>query len=441
MNRREFMKQAAVTGAAATMASRGAASAATPPSDRVAVGLIGAGARGQELLEAAQQVPGVEIVALSDAYTGRAERAKVRTGGRAAIHGDYKEILSRKDVDAVIVASPDHWHKTMAIEAMEAGKDVYVEKPMTYTVGEGLEIMAAVKRTNRLLQVGSQGMSTPIDGKARELVAAGRLGKVTLIRASYNRNTAGGAWIYPIPPDASPSTVNWAQFLGSAPRRPFDLERFFRWRCYWDYSGGIAGDLFVHLLTSIHFVMGATVPASVMASGELYRWKESREVPDTLNAVLTYREGFTVNLSSTFNNQSASESGFEILGTEGSISFRGGRLVYTPENVHEDNRWVVDSWPLALEQAYYADPKVQAQESPNTWPAKVYAGGETWNEEGHESTVIHMGHFIDAVRSRQRPNEHAQIGHHAAAGAHMVNMSVRQKRLVEWDFDRDTVRA
>ena len=262
MNRRDFMKHAVVTGAATTVAAarRGAAGAAVPPSDRVAIGLIGCGARGQELLEAAQRVPGVEIVGALRRLHRPARAGQARTGGKAQIHADYREVLARKDIDAVIVATPDHWHKAMAIAAMDAGKDVYVEKPMTYTIHEGLEIMAAVKRTSRMLQVGSQGMSTPIDIKARELVQAGRLGKVTMIRASYNRNTAGGAWIYPIPPDASPATVNWEQFLGSAPKRPFSLERFFRWRCYWDYSGGIAGDLFVHLLTTIHFVMGATVP-------------------------------------------------------------------------------------------------------------------------------------------------------------------------------------
>jgi predicted dehydrogenase len=441
MNRRDFIKQAVVTGAATAVASKAAGAAIVPPSDRVAVGLIGCGARGQELLEAAQRVPGVQIAALADCYTGRTERARARTGGKAQIHGDYREILGRKDIDAVIVASPDHWHKAMAIEAMEAGKDVYVEKPLTYTVPEGLEIMAAVKRTSRMLQVGSQGMSTPIDIKAREIVQSGRLGKVTMIRASYNRNTAGGAWIYPIPPDASPATVNWNQFLGSAPKKPFSLERFFRWRCYWDYSGGIAGDLFVHLLTTIHFVMDATVPASVIASGELYRWTESREVPDTVNAVLTYKEGFTANLSTTFNNESASESGFEILGTKGSIAFRGGRLVFTPENVHENNKWVVDSWPQALEDAYYADPKVQAEETPGTWAPTAYPAGEIWEEAGRESTIIHMGHFVDAVRSRQQPNEPAERGHHAAAGAHMVNLAIRGKRAVEWDFDRDIVKA
>jgi predicted dehydrogenase len=408
-------------------------------SDRIRLGVIGAGARAQELMEAAQTHPGVEIVAVCDAYTGRAERARARTGGRAAIHGDAREVLARKDVDAVIVGTPDHLHKVFAVAALDAGKDVYVEKPMTYAIEEGREIVQAVKRTGRVLQVGSQGMSSALDNKARDLIRGGKLGQVTMIRASYNRNTAGGAWIYPIPPDASPATVNWPAFLGPAPQRPFDPARFFRWRCYWDYGGGIAGDLFVHLITTIHYVMGATMPDTVLASGQLYRWKDSREVPDTLNAILTYPEGFTVSLSSTFNNESASESGFEILGTEGSVAFRGTRLVFTPERVSENNRWVVSSWPQALEDAYYADPKVQAKESPDTWPNTVTAGSAAWDETGKDATVVHMGNFLASVRSRQQPAENATVGHHAAAAAHMVNISVRQKRAVRWDFTADTV--
>jgi predicted dehydrogenase len=440
MNRRDFMKHTVLTGAAAAVSAgvvRG--SGAVPASDRVTLGVIGTGARAQQLIDAAQQVPGVEVVAICDAYTGRAARAQARTGGKAAIAKDGRDLLARPGVDAVIVGTPDHLHKAMTVAALDAGKDVYVEKPMTYTVDEGLEIIAAVKRSNRVLQVGSQGVSSPLNATARDLVKSGKLGQITLIRASYNRNTAGGAWIYPIPPDATPQTVNWDAFLGDAKKRPFDAARFFRWRCYWDYSGGIAGDLFVHLLTTIHFVMGATMPATVLASGELYRWKE-REVPDTLNGLLIYPEGFTVNLSSTFNNESASESGFEILGTEGSIVFRGNRLTFTPENVHEDNRWVVSSWPRDLEEAYYADPKVQAQETPSSWAPRMLPGGETWEQQGQDSDVTHLANFIAAVRSRQQPYENATVGHHAAAAAHMVNASLRQRRLVEWDFGADTMK-
>ncbi|HXE79599.1 MAG TPA: Gfo/Idh/MocA family oxidoreductase, partial [Vicinamibacterales bacterium] len=345
------------------------------------------------------------------------------------------------DVDAVIIGTPDHLHTPIALEALAAGKDCYIEKPMTYTVDEGLRIIDAAKRGNRIVQVGSQGMSSSLNAKAKEIVKSGRLGQVTMIRASYNRNTASGAWIYPIPPDASPATVNWEQFLGPAPKRPFSLERFFRWRCYWEYSGGISGDLFVHLLTTIHYVMGAKVPGKVLATGELYRWKESREVPDTVNAVLIYPEGFTVNLSSTFNNQSSSESGFEILGTEGSLAFRGGRLSFTAENVREDNRWITDSWPEALQQAYHDDPDVQAKESPWTWPQRMREESERWEEIGRSTDVVHLENFVTAVRTRRQPEQDARVGHYAASGAHMVNLSLRNGTRVEWDFTRDTVKT
>lgn len=440
MNRRDFMTTSLGIGIGAAVARSGFAQQQPPPADRIALGLIGAGARGQELMQSAAQIPGVEIVAVCDAYTGRLERARARTSGRATAYGDYHQILDNKEIDVVIVATPDHWHLKMVVDALNAGKDVYVEKPLTFAVDEGSKIAEAVRRTGRILQVGSQGISSATVARARELIKAGKLGQITMVRASYNRNTAGGAWIYPIPPDANERTVNWEQFLGPAPKRPFSLERFFQWRCYWDYSGGIPTDLFVHLATTIHHVMDAKMPRHVFASGELYRWKESREVPDTVNAVLVYPEGFTANLSSTFNNQSSSESGFEILGTEGSVAFRGGTLTFSPENVVDDNRWVVMSWPEALETAYYADPKVQARETPDTWTPSMKESREVWNEWGQDATLVHLARFFDAVRSRTAPVEDAMVGHRAAAVAHLVNQSIREKRPIEWDFRRDTAR-
>ena len=371
--------------------------------DRIRIGLIGCGGRGNSLLDIVHRLGlqgNAEIVAVCDAYKGRAKRAQARTGGRAKIYGNYKEILTNSELDTVIIGTPDHWHKQMALEALAAGKDVYIEKPMTFKADEGLEIIEAVKQHKRVLQVGSQGMSSVTEQTAHKLIKEGKLGQVTFIRASFNRNTAGGAWIYPIPSDATRENVNWDAFLGPAPKRPFSLERFFRWRCYWDYSGGIATDLFVHLVNSIHYMMGAKMPKTVMASGELYRWTGSRDVPDTLNAILVYPEGFTANLSSTFNNQSASESGFEILGTEGSLAFRGGQLQYHPENVTEDNRWVVDSWEENLARDYYNDPEIQKLESPSTWKPTIKQAGEFWEELGMESTYTHMLNFFESVRTR-----------------------------------------
>lgn len=440
MNRREFMKQSALGGGGVALAPKLFARP-VPPNDRITVGILGSGARAQQLMTAAMTLPQAEIVALVDAYSGRAQRARERTGGRARIYQDYREILENKDVDTVFIGTPDHWHKTMAVEALQAGKDIYIEKPMTFSVEEGLEIIETAKKTDRIVQVGSQGMSSATQQKAREIFQAGRLGQLTMIRASYNRNTASGAWIYPIPPDASEKTVNWEQFLGPAPKRPFSLERFFRWRCYWDYSGGIATDLFVHLVTSIHHVTGAKMPASATATGELYRWKESRDVPDTINAILVYPEGFTVNLSSTFNNQSSSESGFEILGTEASMAFRGRRLVFTPENVYEDNRWVVESWPSELEQAYYSDPKVKAEETPPTWNPGMLVNSETYEERGRDATEIHLAHFFEAVKARQPSVQDALMGHRAAACAHMINLSLQKKRTIYWNPAKENIKA
>jgi predicted dehydrogenase len=437
MNRREFMTSTLMAGVGASMARPGFAGQ-TSAANRTTVGLIGSGARGQELLQSAAKLPGIEFVAVSDAYQGRMARARARTNGRAATVADYRQILDNKDVDAVIIATPDHWHKAMTIEALRAGKDVYVEKPLTYSIDEGQQIVDAVRKSGRILQVGSQVISSATVAKAKDMIRAGRLGQITLVRASYNRNTAEGAWIYPIPPDASERTVNWDHFLGPAPKRPFSLERFFRWRCYWDYSGGIATDLFVHLVTTIHYLLDAKMPRHIIASGELYRWKDSREVPDTVNAILLYPEGFTVNLSSTFNN--TSESGYEIFGTDASIAISGGTMTFSPESALENNRWVVESWPEELEKAYYADPKVQAREVPATWKPEVHENRETWNERGQDAMSVHLARFFDAIRSRTAPIEDAGFGHRAAAVAHLINQSIREKKPLEWDFERQTAR-
>ncbi len=336
ITRRNLLKAGALL--AATPAARPAAN------DRIAVGVIGTGARGQELMDALQADPRAEIVALVDAYQGRLERAMSRVKGgaaRAKIYPTHHELLAEKSIDAVVVAIPDHLHRGVVLDALAAGKDVYCEKPLTYTAAEGPEIIAAARSGKRIVQVGSQGPSSSGERKAKEWIKAGRLGRITMIHAAINRNTASGAWIYPIPPDASPKTVNWAMFQGSSGPHPFSLERFFRWRCYQEYSGGIATDLFVHLCTAIHFLMDAKMPARVMAMGELYRWKESRDVPDTLNALLEYPEGFAVNLSSSFNNELNAEASFKVLGTEGSITIGGDGLVFYPRM-----RWktIAGSW-------------------------------------------------------------------------------------------------
>jgi predicted dehydrogenase len=443
INRREFMQRSALTGAALGMALNETNAEPAGPvaaSDKVTVGMIGVGARAHQLIEAIKVLPNAEIVAVCDAYKGRIERAIERTAGRAKAYKDFREILADKAIDTVVIATPDHHHAAMAIAAVQAGKDVYIEKPLTYTIDEGNAIIAEVKKSGRVFQVGSQGISSRIQQKAREIIASGKLGQITTLRAHFNRNTASGAWIYPIPPDASPETVNWDMFIGTAPKRPVDYARFFRWRCYQDYSGGIATDLFVHLATSIHYMMNAKMPGNVMAMSQLYRWKESRDVPDTINAVLEYPEGFVANLSGTFNSQGSSESGFQILGTKGSLVV-GDTITFYPEVVNEDNRWIVDSWSSKMEDAYYKDPKIRAEEIPSTREPEITAGQEQYHEIGLDPTVLHFRTFFDCVKSRKQPVEDALTGHRAAALAHLVNKSAREKRMVSWDFTKDVAKA
>ncbi|HTV00157.1 MAG TPA: Gfo/Idh/MocA family oxidoreductase [Luteitalea sp.] len=441
MDRRDFIRSTMLTGAAAGLGNVVPATARTrqvAPSDRLRLGFIGTGARAQELMDACAAVPGLQVVTLTDAYTGRAERSRARTGGTASIVADHRTVLDDRTVDAVFIATPDHWHKTMAVAALDAGKDVYIEKPLTYTADEGRDIIAAVQRTGRILQVGSQGVSSAQQIAAREIVRSGRLGQITLVRANYNRNSAGGAWLYPIPPDASERTVDWTRFLGSAPKRPFSLERFFRWRCYWDYSGGLATDLFVHLTTWIHYVLDVEMPTQVVAAGATHRWKGTHEVPDTIDAILTYPQGFTVTLGCTLNSTGGQE-GVNIYGTKGALHLTDDDIRFTAETGGENNRWVVRSWPEALERAYYADPKNQAMETPALQPQHKVATSESWTTSGEDATVSHVRAFVAAVKSRTQPVEDARVGHHAAACAHMINQSIRENRTVRWDAAKDTV--
>lgn len=442
INRRAFFKGgAAFAGGLGAMIATGNSSlfGAVPPSDRITVGYIGVGARAQQIMDSMLMIPGLEIVNVCDAYTGRVKRAITRANGRPKEVKDYRQILQDKSVDAVVIATPDHWHKQMAIEAVEAGKDVYIEKPLTYKIDEGIEIINAVKASDRVFQVGSQGISSATQQKAREVIASGKLGQITMIRAYYNRNTAGGAWIYPIPPDANRQTVDWEKFLGPAPQRAFSLPRFFRWRCYQDYSGGIATDLFVHLCTTIHFLMDVQAPSQVMGMGDLYRWRTSRDVPDSINASLKYNEGFMVNMSGTFNNTMTSGQGFQILGTEGSLEV-GGRLTFHPEAPVENDRWVVRSWPTEMETAYYADPKMIEYEqkararAAAAQPEQIEVVGE------NDATKAHLENWVGCIKNRNTPLEDAVMGHRACSVAHMVNQSIATGNSVWWDFQRDNIK-
>src|SRR5712692_7732474 len=333
-SRRDFIKlTTATTLAAATSTTILAAEEAKiseriSPSDRIRLGLIGAGGQGMGDTREALKVPGIELVAAADLYDGRLARAKEIWGNQLFTTRDYREVLARSDIDAVIIATPDHWHMRISNEAMKAGKDVYCEKPMVQQLKQGKQVIETAQKTNRIFQVGSQRVSSVVYKKAKELLASGAIGELNMIEAWWDRSSAIGAWQYSIPPDASPETVDWDRFLGEAPKRSFDPVRFFRWRNYRDYGTGVAGDLFVHLFSGLHFIVGTTGPTRVIATGGLRYWNDGRDVPDVMLAMCDYPKtanhpAFNLSLRVNFAAGGPENSGFRFVGSEGVMTIGG----------------------------------------------------------------------------------------------------------------------
>src|ERR1019366_2157044 len=266
--------------------------------DHLQVALIGAGGQGQSDTSHLVKVPGVKLVAVADCYDGRLARCKERFGADLQTTRDYREILSRPDIDAVIIATPDFWHKTAAVDAMKAGKDVYLEKPMIHLYSDGPEIIETARKTNRILQVGSQRVSGLAHKKGQELYKAGAIGQLVAVESWWDRTPfdPGGAFNVTIPPDASPQTIDWDRWLGSTPKVPFNAEHFLQWRKWKMYGSGVAGDLFVHLFSGLHFVSGAIGPTRAVSMGGIRYWKDGRDMPDVLLALFDYPEGFNLHL-------------------------------------------------------------------------------------------------------------------------------------------------
>ena len=402
------------------------------PSDRVNLGFIGFGIRGNILLEAVKETAQANLVEVCDCYQGHLERAKERTDGKITTNfAQYKKLLDRKDIDAVIIATPDHWHMPMVVDAVNAGKDVYIEKPMTHKIEDGPKMIEAARRNKRLVQVGSQWVSSDQHKKAKEIVASGKLGKVTKVTASYNRNSSTGAWNYPIPLDLKDGVnFNWQEWLGPAPKVAYSPERVFRYRKYWDYSGGISTDLFVHLITSIHYIMGVEMPKGVMSCGGILFRRDGREVPDTLDALFDYGD-FCVCMSSTFNSTATAGQGIQFLGTDGSLSvIPTSTMTEQAEHKAEGYEYSIDSWPKAMQDAFM-DQGNHRQESEGTG-TKPAPENMTF-ENKPDSVVLHLANFFESVRTRQPSYETAEVGHHAAAAGHMVNLSYRSGKKMMWD--------
>ena len=290
VSRREFVGiGAAVAGAsllgepllatAAVTSPRGATRAA--PSDRLRFGIIGVGMQGSGLLGTAIHLPDVECVAACDLYDGRHVLAREIVRPDLPVTRRYQELLDNKDIDCLIAAVPDHWHRQVVIDAVSAGKDIYCEKPMSHTAEDGVAMLDAAKKSGRIVQIGSQRVSSQVCAKAKELIAQGKIGDLMLVEGWLGRNDPTGAWQYPPPPDLSLQNLDWDTWQGRVPKRPLDPKIFARWRCWKEYGTGVAGDLLVHLVSGMIYMLGMNrPPTQAMSVGGIRRWPDGRNMPD-----------------------------------------------------------------------------------------------------------------------------------------------------------------
>ncbi|MGH9663409.1 MAG: Gfo/Idh/MocA family protein [Bryobacteraceae bacterium] len=406
--------------------------------DRVQFALIGAGGMGMG--DARYQTAlGSAIVAVADLYDGRLARAKEIWGSQIQTTRDYREVLTRKDVDAVIVATPDHWHSRITIDALEAGKDVYCEKPMVQKIEQGHKVIAAHKKTDRILQIGSQYASSLVYQKARELLQAGSVGKLNMVEAWLERNTAIGAWQYSIPPDASDQTIDWDRFLGSAPKRPFDAVRFFRWRNYRDYGTGVAGDLFVHLLTGLHFSTGVQGPKRVYATGGLRYWKDGRDVPDVMLATMDYPD-FTLRLRVNFKSSEPQERfGFQFVGSEGTLTTSYNDVLLARRPRETEPGYTIETFPEAMQKRFLAEyHKRYPQLAATADGMRPDQDDHYVAPREHDAHLEHHRNFLTAVRTRKPFLEDGVFGLRAAGPALLTNTSYYEQRVCHWDSEAMT---
>src|SRR5664279_5754639 len=381
-HRRQFVRAALVTAA-----SYGRILGAN---DRIRIGAIGTGGRGQYLLSQLKLAEQNEIVACCDVYEPRRLEAKSKYATPdAQLYLDYREILDRKDIDAVVIGTPDHWHVPITIASVRAGKDVYCEKPVTHSIEEGAGLVAAVRDSKRVVQIGLQQRSWEHFAQARQEILAGRLGQVTLIRTYWFQNHIPSMGQVP---SFDMSKLDWKRFLGSATDRPFDPDQYANWRWYWDFGGGAMTDLFVHWVDVAHWIMGADMPERATANG-FTAVLAQRQTPDTMSAALTYPGHALVEFDCALLGY-IEGGGLMIRGTKAAMRlWRGGYNVY-------------QEFPRYSEDPQPSEPVLQVK-------SKI------------DGTVSHMKNFVDCMASRKTPNCPIEVGVSAARAGHVANLALR----------------
>jgi predicted dehydrogenase len=439
-DRRDFLRHASALGAALTTAGSALAKSSGKSSggrvvgsnDRVNIGVIGVGGRGSSdaanFARVGRDNNSCQVVAVADCYQKRVNAAK---GNLKISDGylDYREIINRKDIDAVIVATPDHWHTRIALEAMDHGKDVYLEKPMCHTIDEARQLVATVKETGRVLQVGSQTTSADQWWKAKKAIADGMIGKMIMSQGSYHRNSLDGEWNYKIDeaagPDASGENyVDWKMWLGSAPKHPWDSDRFFRFRKYWDYSGGIATDLFYHVVAPLNICWDKPqFPHKVMASGGIYggpAFEMKREVPDTFHLMAEYPEGHSLVLSSSMANSQH---------IPGLIRGHSGTIIMVDHGMFEGK---TDNITLRPEVRYVREGNDRVKK-PTIPDYKFGMEEQKIAVDQYDMMTAHINNFIECIRTRKKPRLDVETGACAQVVISMAVESYRQGKVLYFD--------
>ena len=422
------------------------------PSDRVRFGIIGIGMQGSGLMSNSIQLPGVECAAACDLYDGRHLLAReIANSTTLPVTRRYQDLLNNKEIDCIIAAVPDHWHKQIVVDTLSAGKDVYCEKPMSHSPADGLDMVAAERKTGRIVEVGSQRVSSALLTKARELVRDGILGDLMMVEGVLGRNEPSGAWEYPPPPDLSPQNLDWDAWQGTVPKVAFNPNIYARWRCWKEYGTGVAGDLLVHLMTGALYVLSLNEPPKrAMSAGGILRWKDGRNMPDVHNTIFEYSvppaanrpasgSSGTIPIVMRLNLGTEIPEGYRFMGSKGILDVSSEQLVFSPQSGEDTTPiWYAQSFPKPLRDAYneqwHKEHAVPLGHEPIS-EATVFKG------TNYNDAKPHLWTFFQAVKTRQPVVENAVFGHHAALACHMANESYFRKSAVSWDEQAKAIKS
>ncbi len=404
--------------------------------EQINIALIGAGWMGQVNGMTALEHSGIKMVAACDLYDSRIERCRELWGNDIFTTKDYREILQRDDVDAVVISTTDHWHDVQAIDALNAGKSVFLEKPMVQQIDQGHGVIQAERDTGNVLQIGSQLTSDILYLKAQEMVRNGEIGDVVLVEGNFDRYSAEGAWQYSIPPGVSEEEVDWDTYLRDLPYREFDPKQFFRWRNYQDFGTGAAGDLFVHLLSAVHLVTDSHGPSRIMSTGGLRYWDDGRDVPDVQLGMLDYDQtdshaAFNLALRVNFIDGSGGGVTIRFVGTEGEIVVDWTNVTLRKAELDERPPVTIDDFSGQTQEEFMEYHKANYPEPP---PRVISPSEYVYRSpEGYDSRESHYGNFFESIRDGKPVYQNGTVGFRAAAPALLANQSLFENKIIHWD--------